>query len=91
MRANPEEVVTGMRDDAARSRWVAQALNELTPRERRIVHQRRLTEEGVTLDDLGRELGVSKERVRQLEHRALAKIKAAIERRVKIRADCLPS
>jgi len=91
MRANPEEVVTGMRDAAARSRWVAQALNELTPRERRIVHQRRLTEEGVTLDDLGRELGVSKERVRQLEHRALAKIKAAIERRVKIRADCLPS
>jgi RNA polymerase sigma-32 factor len=78
-----------MRDAAARSRWLAQALNELSPRERRIVHQRRLTEAGVTLEELGRELGVSKERVRQLEHRALAKLKTAIERRIETTADLL--
>jgi RNA polymerase sigma-32 factor len=89
MRANPEEVVTGMRDAAARSRWLAQALNELSPREREIVHRRRLTEEGATLEELGRELGVSKERVRQLEHRALLKLKSALERRVETTADLL--
>jgi RNA polymerase sigma-32 factor len=64
-------------------------LNELTPRERHIVHQRCLTEESVTLEELGREFGVSKERVRQLEHRALVKLRTAIERRVEAAADLL--
>jgi RNA polymerase sigma-32 factor len=80
VRPNPEEVVIGMHDRAARSRWLAQALNGLTPRERRIVLQRRLAEDGCTLEELGRELGVSKERVRQLEQRALLKLRGAIER-----------
>lgn len=87
--ANPEELVIGTRDGAARSRCLAQALNELTPRERRIIHQRCLTEQGATLDELGRELGVSKERVRQLEHRALLKLRTAIKRRVDITTDLL--
>jgi RNA polymerase sigma-32 factor len=90
VRANPEEVLIGTYDSAARSRWLAQALHELTPRERRIIHQRRLSEEGATLEALGRELGVSKERVRQLEHRALLKLKTAIARRVEITSDLLP-
>jgi RNA polymerase sigma-32 factor len=89
-RANPEEVLIGQRDGAARSRWLAQALRELTPREQRIIQERRLSEEGTTLEALGRELGVSKERVRQLEHRALSKLKTAIERRVEVKADLLP-
>ena len=89
-RANPEEVLIGQRDGAARSRWLAQALRELTPREQRIIRQRRLSEQGTTLEALGRELGVSKERVRQLEHRALSKLKTAIERRVGAKADLLP-
>lgn len=89
VRANPEEVVIGMYNGTARSRYLAQALDELTPREQRIVHRRRLTEDGATLDELGRELGVSKERVRQLEHRALQKLKNAIERRVETATDLL--
>ncbi|MGH7054029.1 MAG: RNA polymerase factor sigma-32 [Stellaceae bacterium] len=89
-RANPEEVLIGQRDSAARSRWLAQALRELTPREQRIIRRRRLSEKGTTLEALGRELGVSKERVRQLEHRALSKLKTAIERRVEVKADLLP-
>jgi RNA polymerase sigma-32 factor len=89
VRANPEEAVIGMRDGTARSRWLAQAVSELTPRERRIVHQRRLTEQRATLEELGREFGVSKERVRQLEHRALLKLKTAIERQIKTTEDLL--
>ncbi|MGH7110467.1 MAG: RNA polymerase factor sigma-32 [Stellaceae bacterium] len=89
-RANPEEVLIGQRDSAARSRWLAQALRELTPREQQIIRRRRLSEKGTTLEALGRELGVSKERVRQLEHRALSKLKTAIERRVEVKADLLP-
>ena len=86
-RPNPEEVVIGMRDGATRSRWLAEALGELSPRERSIINQRRLREDGATLEELGRELGVSKERVRQLEHRALGKLRQSILRRVETRDD----
>jgi RNA polymerase sigma-32 factor len=85
--ADPEAVVTGMRDAEARSRWLAEALGELSPREQHIIRQRRLAEQGITLEELGREFGVSKERVRQLEHRALRKLKTAIGRRVGNRGD----
>ena len=82
VRPNPEDVVLGMRDGETRSRWLADALGQLSPREREIIRQRRLTEDGATLEELGRELGVSKERVRQLEHRALLKLREAMRRHV---------
>ncbi len=81
-RPNPEEVVIGLRDSASRSRWLAEALGALTPREQTIIRQRRLREEGATLEELGAQLGVSKERVRQLEHRAMMKLRASMARRV---------
>ena len=62
--------------------WLAEALGELSPRERTIINQRRLREDGATLEELGRELGVSKERVRQLEHRAMSKLRHSMLRRV---------
>lgn len=80
--ASPELVVIGMRDAEARSRWLAEALGELSPREQRIIRERRLADRGTTLEELGREFGLSKERVRQLEHRALQKLKTAIGRRI---------
>lgn len=81
-RPNPEDVVIGMRDASTRSRWLAEALGELSPRERAIINARRLTEDGATLEELGRELGVSKERVRQLESRAMLKLRQSMLRRV---------
>ena len=75
-------MVIGLRDADTRSRWLNEALSELTQRERTIIDQRRLREEAATLEELGRELGVSKERVRQLEHRALQKLKQSMLRRV---------
>lgn len=59
---------------------VAAALAELPPRERRIVEARFLaSDEAPTLKALGRELGLTKERVRQLQERALARLRAALE------------
>ncbi|HXP76165.1 MAG TPA: RNA polymerase factor sigma-32 [Stellaceae bacterium] len=86
-RPNPEEVVTSTRDGEIRSRWLAEAMGELSSRERAIIRQRRLQEEGATLEELGRELGVSKERVRQLEHRALVKLRQSIRKRTESPAD----
>lgn len=82
-RPNPEDVVIGMRDGETRSRWLAEALQGLSPREQTIIRERRLREEGATLEELGHKLGVSKERVRQLEHRALMKLRASMSRRVR--------
>lgn len=75
---NPEDIVIGMKDGATRSKWLNDALGELSPRERTIIQERRMGDDVVTLEDLGKQLGISKERVRQLEQRAMDKLKAAI-------------
>ena len=53
-----------------------QALNE---RERFIVRERKLRDPARTLESLGQELGLSKERVRQLEAAAFAKMRKSLE------------
>lgn len=73
---NPEDIVVGMRNNQTRSKWLSEAIEQLNPREQIIIKERRLNDdENVTLEMLGNELGISKERVRQLEQRALGKIK----------------
>ena len=81
-RPGPEEIVTGAHDGRQRSRWLALSLAELSERERTIIHERRLREDGRTLEELGVRLGISKERVRQIESRALQKLKSALVRHV---------
>lgn len=62
-------------DELAKRRSIlATALDTLSPRERQILVERQLSDEPPTLEDLGIHFGVSRERVRQLEARALAKI-----------------
>jgi RNA polymerase sigma-32 factor len=82
-RPSPEEVVSVTLDSRQRSRWLASSLAELSEREQTIIRERRLREDGRTLEELGVRLGISKERVRQIEHRALQKLKAALLRKVK--------
>jgi RNA polymerase sigma-32 factor len=77
---NPEEIVTSLKDSQTRSKWLNEALSELSDREKRIIQERHLTFETVTLEDLGKELGVSKERVRQLEQRAMSKLKTSMSK-----------
>lgn len=78
-RPTPEETVLAMRDAEARAKWLGQALQTLNEREQRIIRERCLAEESpLTLEALGKSLGISKERVRQLEHQALRKLKSAL-------------
>ena len=74
----PDEIVSRNIDDERRRRWLKSAMRVLSARELRIVHERRLSEEGATLESLGNKLGISKERVRQIESRALQKLKDAL-------------
>jgi len=54
----------------------------LNKRERRIFAARRLAEEQITLVELAEEFGVSRERVRQIEMGAFAKVQNAVKHRV---------
>ncbi|NRG16935.1 RNA polymerase factor sigma-32 [Rhizobiales bacterium] len=74
----PEETVGNVIDTERRSKWLQSALGVLSERELKIVRERRLSEEGATLEALGQKLGISKERVRQIENRALEKLKDAL-------------
>ena len=74
----PDETVETVIDAERRSAWLAKALDVLNDREKRIIASRRLAEQGATLEQLGGELGISKERVRQIENRALEKLRKAL-------------
>ncbi len=78
----PEDATMIAHDRAARGAWLAEALSRLSDREKLIIHERRLVEDGVTLESLGQKLGVSKERVRQIEHQALQKLRNSLTRMV---------
>ena len=60
-------------------RWLVSAMDVLTERERFIVTERKLRAAPRTLESLGQELGLSKERVRQLEAAAFAKMRKRLE------------
>jgi len=76
----PDETVGDTIDTERRLTWLRSALGVLNERELRIVRERRLKDEGATLESLGATLGISKERVRQIENRALDKLRAALLR-----------
>ena len=78
----PEENVTWQHDRRTRAKWLRQALDELTPREREVISRRFLTEDRETLADIGRTYGVTKERIRQIESKALAKLREALDDRI---------
>ena len=87
---SPEDNAVASHDATAHGRWLAVALAELSARERKIIRARRLSDDAETLVTIGRRLGISKERVRQIEQRALAKLKASILRQSGAAADHAP-
>jgi RNA polymerase sigma-32 factor len=75
-----EQIVTAQDEAESRAKALRAALHVLTGRERRVLEARRLAERPLTLDELGRELSVSSERVRQIETQAFAKVRRAVLR-----------
>jgi len=76
----PDEAVSDAIDGERKLAWLRSALKCLNPRELDILRERRLKDDGATLEAIGRTLGISKERVRQIESRALEKLKATLLR-----------
>ena len=74
------------KDDGTVKSWIAEAIETLNEREKTIVVERKLRDKPRTLDSIGGELGVSKERVRQLEAEALKKLRKHFETRKGIRS-----
>jgi RNA polymerase sigma-32 factor len=74
----PDQVYMENVDGGKKAAQIEKAMGSLTERESYIIRERQLREEGVTLAVLGNKLGISKERVRQLEAQALGKLKQAL-------------
>lgn len=85
----PDRLVEQAIDGERRVGWLQDAMRQLNPRELSIVTARRLDEPAITLESLGEKLGISKERVRQIENRAVEKLKAAVLERAAEREDAL--
>ncbi len=81
-RASPEQNAILTKDTKTISNLINEALNKLPEREKKIIGARQLSENTITLQELGKDLGISKERVRQLENRALSKLKLSLQKKV---------
>lgn len=75
----PEDIVIAQVDGETHHRMIEQALAALSERESTIIRERKLSDQVITLEALGNRLGISKERVRQIESLAMEKIRTSIE------------
>ena len=77
-RATQESLLVDSEEGQNRHVALMSAMSGLNPRERRIIEARKLAEDPITLEELSEEFGVSRERVRQIETRALEKLQVAV-------------
>ena len=75
---NPQETTEIFYDTKEKNNWLNNAIDTLTDREKIIIQARKLKDKSITLDELGQKLKISKERVRQIETKALSKLKKSI-------------
>lgn len=78
-----ESAVIEADEMSKRRALMAAAMEDLNARERRILTERRLRDEPLTLEDLSQEYGISRERVRQIEVRAWEKLQKSVLRAAK--------
>lgn len=76
----PDEIVEATLDGAARSAALHRAIDAMPARDIDIITSRFLTEPKQSLEEIGARLGLSKERVRQLEEKALGKLRKELVR-----------
>jgi RNA polymerase sigma-32 factor len=72
-----------------RHNLLADAMSELTERERDIIEARRLRDEPATLEELSQKYGVSRERVRQIEVRAFEKLQQQMKKSLGDKRDAM--
>ena len=77
-RQNPEESYEDFNDKGVKRNYIKAAIDSLNDREKTIINLRKFREKSITLDELGQKLKISKERVRQIETKALEKLRKAI-------------
>lgn len=78
-KANQEKIIETIESNELASEGIKNGFNKLSPREQKVIESRYLKNPPEKLRELGEELGVSKERVRQIEVHALKKLKGAVE------------
>ncbi len=76
--ANQETVLGEKEENAINSDLLTKAMKTLNEREKDIIVKRRLLEEPLTLEDVSKLYGISRERVRQIENRAFEKLQQAM-------------
>ncbi len=77
-RQNPEESYEDLNYKKIKKDFINQAIDTLNEREKTIIRLRKFKEKSITLDELGKMLKISKERVRQIETKALEKLKKSL-------------
>ena len=77
-RQNPEETFEDFNDKNIKKDFINKAIETLNDREKKIIRLRKFREKSITLDELGQMLKISKERVRQIETKALEKLKKSL-------------
>ena len=77
-RENPEETYEDFNDKKIKKDFINRAIDTLNEREKTIITLRKFREKSITLDELGQKLKISKERVRQIETKALEKLKKSL-------------
>tara|TARA_Y100000588_G_scaffold390330_1_gene495453 strand:+ start:278 stop:1180 length:903 start_codon:yes stop_codon:yes gene_type:complete len=80
---NQEEEFAEQEEDGIRKELISESLKVLNERELDIIQTRRLEDTPTTLEELSEKYDISRERVRQIEVRALEKIKEEIENLMK--------
>lgn len=85
---SPEAMTADREESEYRMGLLEKAMAQLNERERHIISERRLSDDPMTLEDLGRIYGISRERIRQLEERAFNKVRVAMQ---KMAAESIPA
>ena len=87
----PDDLAESSIDGGIRRTWIDRALDNLSERERIVIDRRYLANEKSTLAEIGDEFGVTKERIRQIEAKALTKMRTVLDDSVDDTGDLLPS
>ena len=86
-RQNIEEHLSRRQEQNLRNKILRSSLAQLSDRERDVIRARMLTENPLTLEELGNKMGVSRERIRQIEKKAFEKLSSLVRAEMAVQKD----